>query len=803
MKGPITRYNPDPSLGLSSSQVLKREKENLMNLDVSIPTKTLPQIIRGNLFTLFNLINFVLALAIIYVGSFKNLLFMGVVISNLIISTYQEIRAKKAVDKLSILSLSKINVIRDGNIKKIGINDIVLDDILELNQGIQVPTDCKILNGNCEVNESLLTGESDSISKGQGDLLLSGSYIVSGKCKARVENVGKENYAFKISKDAKYVKKINSQILSAFNKIILILSILIIPIGFFLFTHQLNHNNLENSIINTTAALIGMIPEGLVLLTSTVLAVSVVRLSKQKVLVQELYCIETLARVDTLCLDKTGTITQGTMEVDSLVPCENYTEDEMKKYLSFIVNNTEDTNPTYYAIKNFIDKNDSINKKATEIVPFSSEKKWSGVYIDGFGSYVMGASEFIFENKLPNEINSQLKLYSKENRVVILAHSNSNFINKNLPNNLNIVGFILIKDVIRNSAKETLKYFNEQGVDIKIISGDNVLTVSNIAKRAGLKNYNKYIDLSKVSSDENIKKIANEYSIFGRVSPIQKKQLICALKESKHTVAMTGDGVNDVLALKDADVSIAMASGSEAAKNTANLVLLNSDFASLPHIVNEGRRVINNIKAAASMFLIKTGFSVLTALLTIIVGQNYPFQPIQLSVINGCAVAIPTMLLQLEPSFQKVNKHFFREVLRMSMPAAITITAMITIINNIGHSIGTPREMLSTVCVLATGWVYLITLRQVYSPMTGYRKFVIYLMQTAYLVAMVIGQRIMELVGLNFTCVIVTLAAVNFAPMIIDLATKGYDKFFYWYDHRHDVKPPKPIKVKTRRFRGV
>ena len=738
MKGPITRYNPDPSLGLSSSQVLKREKENLMNLDVSIPTKTLPQIIRGNLFTLFNLINFVLALAIIYVGSFKNLLFMGVVISNLIISTYQEIRAKKAVDKLSILSLSKINVIRDGNIKKIGINDIVLDDILELNQGIQVPTDCKILNGNCEVNESLLTGESDSISKGQGDLLLSGSYIVSGKCKARVENVGKENYAFKISKDAKYVKKINSQILSAFNKIILILSILIIPIGFFLFTHQLNHNNLENSIINTTAALIGMIPEGLVLLTSTVLAVSVVRLSKQKVLVQELYCIETLARVDTLCLDKTGTITQGTMEVDSLVPCENYTEDEMKKYLSFIVNNTEDTNPTYYAIKNFIDKNDSINKKATEIVPFSSEKKWSGVYIDGFGSYVMGASEFIFENKLPNEINSQLKLYSKENRVVILAHSNSNFINKNLPNNLNIVGFILIKDVIRNSAKETLKYFNEQGVDIKIISGDNVLTVSNIAKRAGLKNYNKYIDLSKVSSDENIKKIANEYSIFGRVSPIQKKQLICALKESKHTVAMTGDGVNDVLALKEADCSIVMANGSDAAKNVSQLVLLNSDFSAMPKVVLEGRRSINNIQRSSSLFLVKTIYSTLLAILFLFFNSPYPFMPIQMTLTSVLTIGIPSFVLALEPNKSRIKGNLFNNIISKSLPCGITIVFAISLIMYISKIFSFSNTDISTLCVILTGFNGLLLLFNLCIPFNNIRKLLFLLMSFSFLFCVVV-----------------------------------------------------------------
>ena len=481
---------------------------------------------------------------------------------------------------------------------------------------------------------------------------------------------------------------------------------------------------------------------------------------------------------------------------------ESVKEDiDLEQLMGRMVSALGDENETFQALRQHYKRNQSTNTKL--VLPFSSERKFSGVVFEGEGTYLMGAYQFIFPQADPAVLEKIAEYASQGLRVLTVAHSPNEMTDYTLAEDFEIVGFVFMTDVVRKNAPDILGYFEEQGVDLKVISGDDPVTVAAIAARAGLKDADKYIDATTIHTDEEMEDAILKYSVFGRVTPKQKQQMVRLLKQNGRTVAMTGDGVNDVLALKDADVSIAMASGSEAAKNTANLVLLNSDFASLPHIVNEGRRVINNIKAAASMFLIKTGFSVLTALLTIIVGQNYPFQPIQLSVINGCAVAIPTMLLQLEPSFQKVNKHFFREVLRMSMPAAITITAMITIINNIGHSIGTPREMLSTVCVLATGWVYLITLRQVYSPMTGYRKFVIYLMQTAYLVAMVIGQRIMELVGLNFTCVIVTLAAVNFAPMIIDLATKGYDKFFYWYDHRHDVKPPKPIKVKTRRFRGV
>ena len=493
MENDIIRYNPEPNTGLSDKQILDRKNTGLVNKNVSIPTKTIPRIIKDNLLTLFNLINFFLAAAIIYVGSFKNLLFMGVVISNLIISTYQEIRAKKTVDKLSILSSKKVNAIRNGTLQQVNIDELVLDDVIELVQGNQVPADCKIICGKCDVNESLLTGESNSISKNEGNLLLSGSYLVSGRCKAKIEHIGKYNYASKISSGAKYVKKANSQIMSAFNKIILILSVLIIPIGIFLFMHQLKQNTFENAVVSTTAALIGMIPEGLMLLVSTVLAVSVVRLSRHKVLVQELYCIETLARVDTLCIDKTGTITQGTMRVEEIIPYKNADKSDVYKGLSIIVNNTEDTNPTYYAIKNFVDENKISYNKAAQIVPFSSEKKWSGAYVNDLGSYIMGAAEFVLGEKI-KLIEKELQQYNKENRVLVLAHSKDKFTDKNLPKSLDLLGFILIKDVIRETAADTLRYFYDQGVDIKIISGDNMQTVSNIAKRVGVKNYDKCVD---------------------------------------------------------------------------------------------------------------------------------------------------------------------------------------------------------------------------------------------------------------------------------------------------------------------
>ena len=787
--------------GLTQAEVEARIADGQVNAIQDSSNRSVKDIVMGNTLTFFNFINVVLLALVLSVRSYKNMLFIFIIIANTLIGIFQEIKAKITLDKLKILTVSHVDVIRDGVKKSVTVSELVKDDVILLKSGGQIPADGVILDGEVDVNESLLTGESDSIHKTCGSKVLSGSFVTSGKAMCLLTEVGHDCYMEKLSSEAKQFKRYKTELQRNLDTILKFISIIIVPLGIILFAKQywISGSTYEQAALDTVAAVLGMIPEGLVLLTSVALALGAVRLARRSTLVRELFCIETLARVDTLCLDKTGTITEGHLCVQGE---ESVKEDiDLEQLMGRMVAALGDENETFQALRQHYKRNQSANTKL--VLPFSSERKFSGVVFEGEGTYLMGAYQFIFPQADPAVLEKIAEYASQGLRVLTVAHSPNEMTDYTLAEGFEIVGFVFMTDVVRKNAPDILGYFEEQGVDLKVISGDDPVTVAAIAARAGLKDADKYIDATTIHTDEEMEDAILKYSVFGRVTPKQKQQMVRLLKQNGRTVAMTGDGVNDVLALKDADVSIAMASGSEAAKNTANLVLLNSDFASLPHIVNEGRRVINNIKAAASMFLIKTGFSVLTALLTIIVGQNYPFQPIQLSVINGCAVAIPTMLLQLEPSFQKVNKHFFREVLRMSMPAAITITAMITIINNIGHSIGTPREMLSTVCVLATGWVYLITLRQVYSPMTGYRKFVIYLMQTAYLVAMVIGQRIMELVGLNFTCVIVTLAAVNFAPMIIDLATKGYDKFFYWYDHRHDVKPPKPIKVKTRRFRGV
>ena len=512
MEKNIERFNPSIKNGLTNEQVNKRIAEKLVNYDSSVPTKSIKQIIFENFFTLFNFLNLFLGIAIFLVGSYKNMTFLIIIIINTAISTFQEIHSKRTVDKLAIMAQSKVKVVRDGVESEISINDIVLDDILVFNTGSQIPTDCIILEGNVLANESFITGEPDSITKIQGEMLLSGSYIVGGKCYAKVEHIGNENYTAQISSGAKYVKKVNSEIMKSLNKIIKWLTFAIIPIGALLFWNQisLDGSNLNDAVVQTVAAVIGMIPEGLVLLTSTVLAVSVIRLSRSKVLVQELYCIETLARVDTLCLDKTGTLTEGRMEVKNIVPLND--NKDLDNILANIAKASDDENPTMQAIKSYF--TNKLNKEfiINEKVAFSSKSKWSGINFENEGTYVLGAPEFILQDNF-SQYEDEIKKYTEDYRVLLLAHSQNNFKTTNvqnklqekeLPNNLYPIGLILITDVIRKEASKTLEYFKDQNVDIKIISGDNPVTVSKIAKRLGVQTCENYIDMSTLKNTEEI-----------------------------------------------------------------------------------------------------------------------------------------------------------------------------------------------------------------------------------------------------------------------------------------------------------
>ena len=690
------RYNPDIKVGLNDIEVNERINNKLVNYDTDIKTKSVKEIVISNIFTLFNLLNFSIAIAIFIVGSYKNLLFMGVVFCNTIISIIQELNSKRIIDKLSVVASKKVTVIRNSKKIDININEIVLDDIVSLNLGNQIVTDSIIKDGLVYVDESFITGESELQEKSVGDMLLSGSFIVSGKCIAQVEHIGIDNYTSKISKEAKYIKKINSVIMNSLNKIVKFVSIVIIPLGLILFLRQYYlGNGIIDAVVKTSAAIISMIPEGLVLLTSTVLAVSVIRLGRKKVLVQDLYCIETLARVDTICLDKTGTLTEGSLELEKVIPLNN--KFDIDKILAAIGNELNDNNTVKAIHEKFHKKN---NLEVINTIPFSSKKKYSGITFKEEGTFILGAPEFLTNKKEILELINKYDMY----RIVILMHKDKNTLEE--------VALLLIKDKIRKSAVNTLSYFKLQGVDIKIISGDSVSTVSNVAKQVCMENI-KCIDMSKVTKKENLKKIVEEYNIFCRVSPSQKKDLIKALKSNNHTVAMTGDGVNDCLALKEADCSIAMASGSDAARNVSQIVLLDSNFDAVTAVLLEGRRTINNIERSATLFLTKTLYATLLAVIFLFISMDYPFQPIQLSLISSITIGIPSFVLALQPNKERVKGNFFLNVISKSIPSAITVVLNVIFVMIIGYLFHLTDNEISTMAislVAFTGFILLFKL---------------------------------------------------------------------------------------------
>lgn len=774
--------------GLTDEQVNERIEQGKVNADENPNTRTYKQIVRENTLTFFNFLNLVLLILVLMVGSYKNAFFVGIIIINTLIGIAQEIRAKKTIDKLAILTAKKSIVIREGKKWTVPTEDLVLDDLVCLKTGDQVPADAKVLEGSVEVNESLLTGESDNLPKNVGDELFSGSFVTSGEACCQIIHVGKDNYAAQITSEAKEFKRHNSELKNSLNAILKVISIIIVPLGALLFYKQyyIVGNTFKDSIVSMVAGVLGMIPEGLVLLTSVALTLGALVLANKKTLVQELYCIETLARVDTLCLDKTGTITEGTMCVERVEPwseaSENKdtdeipTEDEDEPDLHEIENMManlmyvlKDQNATIDALRKRFPAKSSMTLEY--IIPFSSDRKYSGAVFEDNGTYLMGAAQFLFPEGR-EDILDICQNYAEEGlRVLVLAHSTQMAEGTELPENLEPAALLLLTDVIREEAPDTLQFFDSQEVDLKVISGDDPVTVSAIAKRAGLKNAENYVDATTLETEEQLEEAVAKYSVFGRVTPQQKKEMVQALQKQGHTVAMTGDGVNDVLALKEADCSIAMAQGSDAAKNIANVVLLDSNFASMPHIVNQGRRVVNNIRTAASMFLIKTMFSVMLSLLTIFFGNAYPFEPIQMSLISACAVGIPTFLLAQENNYDKIDHTFLRHVFLNAFPAALTITscvfAVMLVCQNVYHS----NDMLSTACVLVTGWNYMAALKTVYAPLNTYRKVIIYGMQFIFFSAAVIFQKLLGLGSLDFGMIILVFILMTFAPLLIDVIT--------------------------------
>ncbi len=737
--------------GLSSNEVNDRLKKGLTNKNRAVPTKSILKIITDNIFTLFNLLNFILALLIFFVSSYKNLLFMGIVVCNTLISMVQEIRSKRIVDKLSIITSLKSNVIRDNKIVNISNEDIVLDDIIILKSGNQIVTDCIILEGSVEVNESFITGESDLMSYKEGDELKSGSFVVVGKVIAKVVHVGNDNYVNVISSDAKYVKPLNSILMKSLNKIIKLVSIFIVPLGLLLFFNQYNlDKNLETSIVNTVAALLGMIPEGLVLLTSTVLAVSVIRLARLNVLVQELYCIEMLARVDTICLDKTGTITSGKMEVIDVIKLEDY---DLNEIIGNIVNTLDSDNATSDALGNYFKKYD--NYKVIKTIPFSPINKYSGVeFVEG--RFLIGAPEFLCKKKIKEIIDNQ------DNRTLLITKDD-------LP-----IGVIVLKDEIRKNAKKMLNYLKNQNVDIKIISGDNLKTISKIANNVGLKVSG--IDLSKDEIDD-----INKYNVFARVTPIQKKKIIEELQNNNHFVAMTGDGVNDVLALKQSDCSITIKSGTDAARNVSQLILLDDDFDAIPSIIKEGRRTINNIERSATLFLAKTTYAFLLVLIFMFISFNYPFQPIQLTLTNFFTIGVPSFILALEPNNNRIKGNFLTNVLSKSLPASLTIVLNIIILAVLGNLFKLTNNQISTLCVLMTGFTGFLLLFKICYPLNKLRLFLIVSLIIGFIITVVGFKKFFSLTILNLKMFVFILILVFISTIIFSLMSVFVDRIIQKY----------------------
>ena len=770
-----TKPSSEQLHGLTDAEVRQRIEQGLVNHNSDIKSKSIKRIVLENLITPFNILNFVLAVMILIVGSYKNLLFMGVIICIIFIGTVQEIRAKKTIDKLSLIAEPKAHVIRNGIKQEIAIHDIVMDDITFLGAGNQVCSDAVVIEGECEVNESLLTGESEPVLKQPGDHLLSGSFIISGNCHARVEHVGKDNYAAQITDNAKYVKKPNSEIMRWTNRIIKYIGFTLIPVGIALFCKQvfISHQGFNDAIVGVVAALIGMIPEGLILLTSVVFAVSIIRLSQHKTLVQELYCIETLARVDVLCLDKTGTITEGTMEVTDVLPLHDTTNEELNIALGSLIHALEDDNPTFNAVKTYCDQYDKLT--CNHIVPFSSARKWSGASFDENGSYIFGATEFILKDSSPYQ--EIIKEHSeKGQRVLMLAHSPHQIQDKELPAEIHPMAFLFISDKIRAEAPDTLAYFAEQGVDIKIISGDNAITVANIAKKAGLKTAEQYVDATTLQTPEEIKEAAQKYSVFGRVTPQQKLDLVKALKEQGHTVAMTGDGVNDVLALKESDCSIAMASGSDAARTVSQLVLLDSNFASMPKILKEGRRSINNLQRSSSLFLTKTIFSTINAILFIFLHFDYPFQPIQLTLISALTIGAPSLILALEPNKERIKGKYIVNVIRKSIPGAMTMVFNIVALAIVCSFIHFNSTEISTLAVMITGFAGLLVLLKVSLPFNWIRCALFFTMLGAFIFAIFILKDLFSLASITLPMFYCFLVLAGFAIIVFVLFSLLIDK---------------------------
>lgn len=749
----MERIAADPQSGLSAEQVKRRFAQGENNYKVESSTLSVPEIVRSNVCTYFNLVFAVIAVLLAIVGAWSDMLFLPIIVANTCIGIIQEVHSKKVLDKLSILNAPHAVVIRDGKRQEIPADQLVLDDIVEFSAGSQIPADAKVVSGELQVNESLITGESDEIEKREGDSLLSGSFVVSGKACARLEKVGKDSYISKLTLQATKSKKgEQSEMIRSLNYLIMVMGIIIIPIGIALFVQSFiyNEGTFHDSITGMVAAIIGMIPEGLYLLTSVALAVSSVRLAQKKVLIHDMKCIETLARVNVLCVDKTGTITEPGMHVYDFSVLDGADQLEISQLLADFVAAQEKDNATMEALKAHFSNGSGM--RAREVYSFSSETKYSGAVMNDGKSYVIGAPEFVLRGQFA-QYQEQIATYSSKGyRVLVFAQYEGTLDRKPLTEPVLPLCFVMLANPIRKGAKETFTYFAENDVDIKVISGDNPLTVSVIAAEAGIVGAERFVDASTLKEKEDYYRAVEEYTVFGRVTPSQKRMLVQALKEHKKTVAMTGDGVNDVLALKDADCSVAMASGSEAASNVAQLVLLDSDFSRMPSVVAEGRRVVNNIERTAALYIVKNIFSMLLAIFSVILMLDYPLEPSQVSLISMFTIGIPSFVLALEPNKDLIRGHFLTNVLVRALPAGLTDFIVVSGLVIFCREFQVDLDCLSTSCTILVAIVGFMILHRIARPMnTGHIVMLVGVI-AGWILCMLFGGGFFGITGISKQC---------------------------------------------------
>lgn len=740
--------------GLCDEAVTIRVQQGKKNIATHTITKTYREILTEHIFTLFNALNAGIAIALALVGAWSNTLFIAIILANVCIGIIQEFHAKKLVDQLSLLMVSKVSVMRNSQLQTLSVDQLVQDDIVVFTSGSQICCDAKIVQGSVEVNESLLTGESDAIHKKEGASLLSGSSIISGKVYAQIEHVGNDNYAVKLANEAKKLKTISSELLTSMKKVTKITSYLILPLGAILFFEAMyvRGDMLSIAVVSSAAGLLGMLPKGLVLLISVSLAAGVGKLAKAKVLVQDLYSLETLAHVDTLCLDKTGTITNGCMSVEEVLSLTDEYPDIATMIGSFLAY-SDDNNATNQALREYYPEN--MQYKMIRQIPFSSLRKWSAVELDTVGTMIMGAPERLLQGKLPKAIQSAME---QGNRVIVVGISKDEVKKEEQLNNIQPLLAIILSDTIRNNAKETLAYFKQEGIHIKVISGDHAITVSAVAKKAGLENYASYIDMSTIDEQTDFLMLVNTYAVFGRVTPIQKKLLVEALQQQGHCVAMTGDGVNDLLALREADCSIAIAEGSDAARQISQVVLLDSDFSCLPDVLLEGRRVVNNVTRVASVFFIKTIYSVVLSIICAIGNFPFPFIPLQITLIDATIEAFPAFLTMLEPNTKAVKGKFLISVFQSALPNAIVIVVAILTLLGLSTFFGIHEQQAITMMYYIVAIVTMKTVILSCFPFTKLRLFVCVTMVASFTFAIFVLPNFLHLQVLPGKFYLVTIA---------------------------------------------